>query len=166
MENQVRCHPQQLLPGAKTALIFVSYYKQEPLQFRPDAGLVASYARGRDYLNHVHRKRLKKIIRWLEERSGQTDIAKGFSDSKPVLEKALAVQAGLGWFGKNTLLIHRQFGTFTPPSGLFTTLDIGTPVQALRLPRCGSSTPCLDACPTQALVTPYTLMPSDASRTT
>lgn len=156
MEKQIRCDPNEIFPGAKTAIIFVTYYKQEPLPFRPDAGLVASYARGRDY-HHVHRKRLKKFIQWLEERSGQQNIAKGFSDSTPVLEKALAVQAGLGWFGKNTLLIHRQFGTFTLLSGLFTTLEIGPPVMALRLPRCGSCTKCLDACPTQALISPYTL---------
>lgn len=159
MENQIRCDPNLLLPGAKTAIIFVTYYKQEPLPFRSNAGLVASYARGRDY-HHVHRKRLKHFIQWLEGRSGQQNIAKGFSDSTPVLEKALAVQAGLGWFGKNTLLIHRQFGTFTLLSGLFTTLEIGMPTileTALRLPRCGSCTKCLDACPTQALISPYTL---------
>src|SRR5262245_24134901 len=52
MENQIRCYPQQLLPGAKTAIIFVTYYKQPPLPFREDAGLIASYARGRDY-HHV-----------------------------------------------------------------------------------------------------------------
>lgn len=156
MENQLRCHPQQLLPGAKIALIFITCYKQKPVSFRPDAGVIASYARGRDY-HHLHRKRLKKMIRWLEERSGQQGIAKGFSDSTPILEKALAVQAGLGWFGKNTLLIHRRFGTFTLLSGLLTTLEILSPVQALRLPRCGSCTRCMDACPTQALISPYQL---------
>jgi epoxyqueuosine reductase len=160
MENQIRCDPQQLFPGAKTAIIFVSYYKQTPLPFQEEAGLVASYARGRDY-HHVHRKRLKKFIQWLEIQSGLTEIAKGFSDSTPVLEKALAVQAGLGWFGKNTLLIHRRFGTFTLLSGIFTRLDIENPVLHLRLPRCGTCTRCLDACPTQAFISPYHL---DATR--
>jgi epoxyqueuosine reductase len=160
MEKAMRCYPEELLPGAKTAIICVSYYKQEKRQFRPDAGLVASYARGRKYHN-VHYPRLKKLERWMEEETGQEGIAKGFSDSAPVLEKALAVQAGLGWFGKNTLLIHRRFGTFTLLSGLFTTLEIEGAVQSMRLPRCGSCTRCLDACPTQALVSPYTL---DAAR--
>jgi epoxyqueuosine reductase len=160
MENANRCDPQQLLPGAKTAIIFVSYYKQEPLPFKKEAGLIASYARGRDY-HHVHRKRLKKMIHWIEERSGEKNVAKGFSDSSPILEKALAVQAGLGWFGKNTLLIHRRFGTFTLLSGLLTTLEIDRTEHSLRLPKCGSCTRCLDACPTQALVTPYRL---DAAR--
>ncbi len=156
MENEMRCAPQQLFPGAKTAIIFVSYYKQERLSFRKDSGVVASYARGGDYHN-VHRKRLKKFIRWIEERSGENGVAKGFSDSSPVLEKALAVRAGLGWFGKNTLLIHRRYGTFTLLSGLFTTLEFSYSTVALRLPRCGSCRRCLDACPTQALVSPYQL---------
>lgn len=156
MENQIRCTPQNLLPGAKTAIIFVSYYKQEVLPIKPQAGLIASYARGRDY-HHIHRKRLKKFILWLEEQSGQQGIARGFSDSAPVLEKALAVQAGLGWFGKNTLLIHRKFGTYILLSGLFTTLEFDCAVSAPRLPRCGSCQRCMDACPTQALVSPYRL---------
>lgn len=160
MENDVRCFPEKFLPGAKTAIIFVSYYKQEPLPFHPEAGLVAAYARGRDY-HHIHKKRLKKFISWLEARAGAKDIARGFSDSAPVLEKALAVKAGLGWFGKNTLLIHRKFGTYVLLSGVFTTIEVCHTVEEMRLPKCGSCTRCLDACPTQALTAPYKL---EASR--
>jgi len=160
MENQIRCHPEQLFPGAKSAIIFITYYKQEKLPFHPDKGLVASYARGRDY-HHVHRKRLKLFSQWLEKRAGQSNITKTFSDSTPVLEKALAVQAGLGWFGKNTLLIHRKFGTFTLLSGLFTTLEFPFSLTEMRLPRCGSCTRCIEACPTQAITSPYKL---DAAR--
>lgn len=155
MENTLRCQPDQLLPGAKTAIIFVSYYKQEEIPFDPNHGVVASYARGRDYHN-VHRKRLKKFISWLDEISGNEHQAKGFSDSTPILEKALAVQAGLGWFGKNTLLIHKKFGTYTLLSGVLTTIEIPHTLQPLRQPRCGSCTRCIDACPTKAL-TPYNL---------
>lgn len=156
MENPVRFDPKLLFPEAKTAIILVTNYKQPQVSFREDAGIVASYARGRDY-HHLHRKRLKKLIRWLEEKSGQTNIAKPFSDSSPILEKALAVQAGLGWFGKNTLLIHRRFGTFTLLSGVLTSLSIqGIKLEA-RLPRCGSCTKCIDACPTQAITSPYIL---------
>lgn len=159
MENQIRCFPQKYFPGAETAIIFVTNYKQPKQELKVNSGLIASYARGRDY-HHLHRKRLKKFIQWLEQRSEQQNIAKGFSDSSPVLEKALAVQAGLGWFGKNTLLIHRRFGTFTLLSGVFTTLEIPIPIppinKSLRAPRCGSCMRCLEACPTQAL-TPYKL---------
>ena len=156
MKNEIRCYPEKLFPGAKTAIIFISYYKQEKLPFRSDAGLVASYARGKKYHN-VHHKRLKTFIQWLEKRSNKKNIAKGFSDSTPVLEKALAVQAGLGWFGKNTLLIHRKFGTFILLSGVFTTLEFSEKVLEMRLPRCGSCQRCLDACPVQAFDAPYKL---------
>jgi len=160
MENEIRCTPEKLLPGAKTAIIFISYYKQPSLPFRKDAGLVASYARGRKYHN-VHHSRLKKFIRWFESEHNNDAVCKPFSDSTPILEKALAVRAGLGWFGKNTLLIHRKFGTFTLLSGILTTVDILDKTMDLRLPRCGSCTRCLDACPTGALKEPYLL---DASK--
>lgn len=156
MENEVRLDPQKLFPGAKTAIIFVSYYKQEKVPFLEDKGVIASYARGKDY-HHVHRKRLKKMIAWMEEITNQKGIAKGFSDSSPILEKALAAQAGLGWMGKNTLLIHRKFGTFILLSGLLTTLEIPGKILPTHLPKCGSCTKCLDACPTQAFTAPYVL---------
>lgn len=159
MENHIRTKPEELFPGAKTAIIFVTYYKQPKEAFEKGKGVVASYARGRDY-HHVHRKRLKKFIAWLEMSSAQQGIAKGFSDSTPIMEKALAVQAGLGWFGKNTLLIHRRFGTFILLSGILTTLDLphtSNKELDLRLPRCGVCNRCLDACPTQAFVSPYQL---------
>lgn len=156
MENKIRCIPDQILPNAKSAILFITNYKQPRQPFESNKGLIASYARGRDY-HHLHRKRLKKMIHWLETRSGQIGIAKGFSDSSPVLEKALAVQAGLGWFGKNTLLIHKKFGTFILLSGLFTTLEFIDTVTHPRLPRCGSCQKCLDACPSKALVSPYKL---------
>lgn len=158
MENQLRCHPTDLFPNAKNAIIFASYYKQEKIDFSEEYGVIASYARGRDY-HHVHRKRIKKFIQWMEQVTGLKEIAKGFSDSTPVLEKALAVQAGLGWFGKNTLLIHRKYGTFLLLAGIFTSLDLPrtTTLTQLRIPRCGVCTRCIDACPTQAIVQPYKL---------
>ncbi len=158
MENEMRCHPEELFEGAKSAVLFVSYYKQESLPFRTDSGLVASYARGRDYHN-VHRKRLKKIIAWMESETGLEGIARGFSDSAPVLERALAAQAGIGWFGKNSLLIHRRFGTFFLLSGLFTNIKLSAPPPRLklRIPRCGTCTRCLDACPVSAFAAPYQL---------
>lgn len=160
MEKQIRCYPQELLPEAKSALLFITYYKQPRHPFRADAGLIASYARGRDY-HRVHRKRLKRFITWLEEKSGRSGVARGFSDSTPILEKALAVQAGLGWFGKNSLLIHKKFGTFILLSGILTTLEFPHEVKSTRIPRCGTCQRCLDACPTQAFVAPYHL---DASK--
>ena len=156
MENPVREDPKALFPDANAAIILVTNYKQPTVPYREGEGIVASYARGRDY-HHLHRKRLKKLIQWLEQTSGRVGIAKAFSDSSPILEKALAVQAGLGWFGKNTLLIHRKFGTFTLLSGVLTSLHIDGGKMESRLPRCGSCTRCLDACPTSAFTAPYIL---------
>lgn len=159
MHNDLRTRPLDFLPGAKSAIMMLSYYRQEHVPFRKDAGVIASYARGRDYHN-IHRRRSKKLIRWLEDQAGQTDIAAAFSDSAPVMERALAVKAGLGWMGKNGLVIHRKFGTFTLLSGILTTIDIEMPTKPdhafdIRLPRCGSCTLCLDACPTDAITASY-----------
>ena len=155
MENDIRCAPDKILPGAKSAIIFLSHYKNDHVPFEENKGVVASYARGRDYHN-VHRHRLRRFANWLKERVDTEHTSKGFSDSTPILEKALAVKAGLGWIGKNTLLIHRKFGTFTLLSGLLTTLELPTySGPSLRLPKCGVCTRCLDACPTGALGSPY-----------
>jgi len=161
MENEKRLFPRELFPGIKTILLFISYYKQPKVPFTKGRGLVASYARGRDY-HSVHRKRLKQFIAFLEERSGQKEIARGFSDAFPLMEKALAAKAGLGFFGKNTLLIHRKYGTFTLLSGIMTSLEFPFTQgeSSIHLPRCGQCQKCLDACPTKAL-TPYRL---DASK--
>lgn len=166
MQNDLRCYPEKLLEGAKSAVIFITYYKQTPLAFKKNQGLVAAYARAKDYHN-IHRSRLKKIVHWIEEQLDAKDLAKPFSDSVPILERALAVKAGLGWIGKNTLLIHRYFGSFTLLSGLLLkcTIENDSP-QPIRYwgshyPRCGSCTRCIDACPVQALNSNYQL---DAKR--
>ncbi len=160
MERPVRLDPKELLPGAKTAILFISYYRQEEVPFTEKKGVVASYARGRDYHN-VHKRRLKQFIRWFEEKVGEEDCCRPFSDASPIMERALAVQAGLGWFGKNNLLIHRRLGTFTLLSGILTTVEVeGTKVVEERRPRCGTCTKCIDHCPTGAL-SPYEL---DSSR--
>jgi epoxyqueuosine reductase len=155
MESPARMDPTLLFPGAKSAILFITNYKQPKVPFQPGSGVIASYARGRDY-HHLHRKRIKAFICWLEELVGETGIAKGFSDSSPIMERALAVQAGLGFMGKNNLLIHRKFGTFTLISGVLTTLPLDGVKKEERLPRCGPCTKCIDACPTGAL-TPYAL---------
>jgi epoxyqueuosine reductase len=156
MKNSLRTQPEKLLPGAKTAVMLITSYKQEQKPFRKDAGLIASYARGRNYHNVLYKK-LKKLIQWLSNHSKKESLFKPFCDSTPILEKALAVKAGLGWFGKNTLLIHRKLGTFTFLSGFLTNLEFPIEEKNERSFRCGSCTRCLDACPTNALISPYQL---------
>lgn len=157
MESKLRESPLALFPRAKTAIIFISNYKQPKVAeaATPERMLVASYSRGRDY-HQLHRSRCKQLIRWLEEKVGEREIALPFSDSKPLMEKCLAVRAGLGWFGKNSLLIHRRYGTFVLIAGVLTSLEFPTaPPLSTREARCGSCQRCLDACPTQALYAPY-----------
>lgn len=158
MENPVRENIEELLPGVKNAILFVSYYRQPFIPFTKRSGVIASYARGRDYHN-IHRKRLKKIIHWIQEKN-TTSKSRPFSDSTPVLERALAVQAGIGWFGKNSLIIHRRFGTFFLLSGILTTADIERRegIEANypdRMNRCGTCSRCIEACPTGAITEPF-----------
>jgi epoxyqueuosine reductase len=153
-----RCDMEDFFPRAKSVVIFVSSYRQETLPFRDDAGLIASYARGRDYHN-VYRKRLKKMVAWLEEISSVEGCARGFSDTAPVLERAFAVKAGMGFFGKNNLFIHKKLGSFVLLAGVVTMLEIeGTDIDhGRRKNHCGTCSKCIEACPGEALLAPYRL---------
>jgi epoxyqueuosine reductase len=116
-------------------------------------GYVARYALGRDY-HKVLRTRLARLARAIEERAGAHGF-RAFVDSAPVLEKALARNAGLGWIGKHTNLIDREAGSWFLLGELYTSLPL--PLDAPVGDHCGSCTACLDVCPTQAIVAPYQL---------
>ncbi len=137
-------------PGATHALVLAaSYGGREP------AGPVARYARGDDY-HEVLRERVRELHRWLEQEIGAPVDARPYVDSAPILERDLAQRAGLGWFGKNTMLISPQVGSFVFLASLFVAypLDANAPFEA---DRCGSCTRCLDACPTEAITAPRTV---------
>jgi len=155
MEKAFRCDPKALFKEAKSAIIFVSFYKQPHVPFVPRRGLIASYARFRDYHN-IHKTRLKRFAKWLFEETAAT--SRPFCDTFPIMEKALAVKAGLGFMGKNTLFIHKRFGSFVLLSGLLTPLDLPiTGNHTEKIDRCGSCNRCQKACPTNALHTPFHL---------
>jgi epoxyqueuosine reductase len=115
-------------------------------------GAISVYARGDDY-HELIKSRLKQIGRWLIERAGG-DI-KVFVDTAPVMEKPLAAAAGLGWQGKHTNLVSRQFGSWLFLGAIFTTLDL--PPDAAESDHCGACQACLDICPTAAFPAPYRL---------
>ncbi|MBL0940089.1 MAG: tRNA epoxyqueuosine(34) reductase QueG [Gemmatimonadaceae bacterium] len=141
-------------PGATHAIVVAaSYGGREP------SGPVARYARGDDY-HEVLRERLRELHRWLETSLGRAVNARPYVDSSPILERDLAQRAGLGWFGKNTMLITPSAGSFLFVASLFVELELeaSAPFEA---DRCGTCTRCLDACPTGALPAPRQL---DASR--
>jgi epoxyqueuosine reductase len=116
-------------------------------------GYIARYALGRDY-HRVLRSRLARLARAIEKRAGARGF-RAFVDSAPVLEKALARNAGLGWIGKHTNLIDREAGSWFLLGELYTSLPL--PVDSPVADHCGSCTACLDVCPTRAIVAPYQL---------
>lgn len=151
-----RKDPRLIIAGTKSVVVVLdNYYDGEP-----DAGpppKLARYARGQDY-HRVTRERLEPLAELL--RSHGAGIAHTFADSGPVPERALALRAGLGWIGKNTMLIRPGAGSFFFIGTVFTDLTLERdPTDATD--HCGSCTRCLDACPTGALLEPRVL---DATR--
>jgi epoxyqueuosine reductase len=117
----------------------------------PD-GPVARYARGRDY-HDVMLERLGELHRWIETEVGHGITGKAYVDTGPILERDLARRAGLGWFGKNTMLIHPRLGSFFFLGELLLDFPLVSD-EPFAAEHCGTCTRCLDACPTQALVAP------------
>ena len=156
-----RKDPRLIEPAAKAVVVVLATYQSEPpVSARPRPSLpvrVARYARSRDY-HEVVGERLDRLARWLLDQ-GAT-VARSFVDAGPVPERELAQRAGLGWIGKNTMLIRPELGSWTFIGSVFTDLELAAD-QPFEADRCGSCTRCLDACPTAAFPTPRVL---DATR--
>ncbi len=151
-----RGDPSALWPEAKSVIMLAESYAPEhdPMAIleRPDLGAVSVYAQGRDY-HDVVKKRLKRLARWLIEQ--EECQVKVFVDTAPVPEKALAQAAGLGWQGKHTNIVSRDWGNWAFLGSVFTTLELEP--DAPEVDRCGSCTACQDVCPTNAFPAPYQL---------
>jgi epoxyqueuosine reductase len=154
-----RKEPGLIVPGARVAVVVLENYlpARAAGPVAAEGVRVAKYALGEDYHRALTR-RLEPIAGWLRER-GAT-IAHIWADAGPVPERELAERAGLGWIGKNTMLIRPQAGSFFLIGSVFTDLAL-EPARAESIDRCGSCTRCLEACPTGALVAPRVL---DATR--
>ncbi|MBF0438315.1 MAG: tRNA epoxyqueuosine(34) reductase QueG [Magnetococcales bacterium] len=150
-----RMNPQQLLPGTGVVLVVGINYRPPPTKTHSP---FAAYACHDDY-HTLLKKRVQELGRWLEEKVGSPIAHRAFVDSAPVLEKPLAVAAGLGWQGKNALLVSRHFGCWLLLAELFLALPL--PPDSPETNHCATCDRCLRACPTDALKTPYQL---DASR--
>ena len=154
-----RGSPRALWPDVRSIIMLGLNYGQlnpgdDPLAIlaRRDRGAISVYARAEDYHNII-KPRLKGVARWLIAQAGGD--AKVFVDTAAVMEKPLAAAAGLGWQGKHTNLVSRQFGSWLFLGAIFTTLEL--PADAPETDHCGSCRACLDVCPTAAFPSPYQL---------
>jgi epoxyqueuosine reductase len=146
------------LPGIRSVIVVGhEYYQKDPPGVPEDSsrGVIARYARGRDYHKVVKRK-LVALGKWLEHaaaRVGATAVPtwRAYVDTGPILERELGQRAGLGWLGKNTMLIHPRKGSYFFLGVLLTDQPLD-PDEPFTADFCGSCTACLDACPTGALL--------------
>jgi len=148
--------PRALWPDVRSVIMLGMNYgpDHDPLAVlaQRDRAAISVYAQGDDYHDLI-RKRLKELARWLTASAG-ADV-KVFVDTAAVMEKPLAEQAGLGWQGKHTNLVSRQYGSWLFLGAIFTTLDL--PPDVAETDVCGSCRACLDVCPTAAFPAPYRL---------
>jgi epoxyqueuosine reductase len=159
--KELRHHPEQLQAGAIRAIcVRMDYLPQatdaQVLVEQPNKAYVSRYALGRDY-HKLIRGRLAKLAKKIEAAAGGNHRA--FVDSAPILERALAEKSGMGWIGKNTMLINKDAGSWFFLGEIYTSLPL--PIDQPTTQHCGSCNACIDICPTNAFTGPYQL---DAKR--
>ena len=149
-----RLDPGKLEEGAKSVITVLINYFPNQKQTDPAAPIISKYAYGRDY-HLVIKEKLHNLLIYIQS-SVSPCHGRAFVDSAPVLERPLAKAAGLGWIGKNSLLISKEFGTYVFIGELIIDLELGydTPFTG---DYCGNCTRCINACPTKAIVSPRTV---------
>ncbi len=151
-----RGDPASLWPEARSVVMLAHSYAPEhdPLGDldRAENGAISVYAQGRDY-HDVVKKALKRVARWIVAEADAE--VKVFVDTAPVMEKPLAQAAGIGWQGKHTNVLGRDYGNWVFLGAIFTTLELEP--DAAEVEHCGSCTRCLDICPTDAFPAPFRL---------
>jgi epoxyqueuosine reductase len=163
-----RSDSQNAMPGIRSIIVcLLNYHTSFPLSTDSSArradedprGWISRYAWGDDY-HEVLQARLNRLVEFLRQRFQEPFEARAYVDTGPVQERVLAKYAGLGWLGKNTLLLNEMLGSFFFLGVILTALDLDPSLAANEMPPpdlCGNCRQCLDACPTQAFVEPYVL---------
>ncbi len=148
-------HPRHVLEGVRSLLMLaVGYRSDEPASIGPGQGRISRYAWGLDYHDLI-RRRLDRLAEF-HRRLTPGAVVRGVVDTAPLLEREFAARAGLGWIGKNTMLINRQRGSWVFLAALLSGKEMKYDAPQTKS-HCGSCRACLDACPTGALIEPYRL---------
>ncbi|HET8752763.1 MAG TPA: tRNA epoxyqueuosine(34) reductase QueG [Salinimicrobium sp.] len=144
-----RLDPTKLVEGSKSVIsLILNYFPNEQQQ---DSYKISKYAFGTDY-HFVIKDKLKSLLQFMQHEIGEIE-GRAFVDSAPVMDKAWAAKSGLGWVGKNSLLLSKRKGSFFFVAELIVDLELEYDTPATD--HCGTCTACIDACPTQAIVEPY-----------
>ncbi len=150
-----RRHPASVLPEVRSVVMLgMNYHPGRDENDEGQCGRVARYGRGADY-HDVLRERLNRLLAWLQSELPGC-VGRGVVDTAPLLERDFARRAGLGWFGKNTLLLNKRLGSYFFLAALLVDAEL-RPDAPFEHRHCGTCTACLDACPTEAFVGPGVL---------
>ncbi len=152
-------HPRHVLDGVQSLVMLAMHYSSGPHDVLPGQGRVSRYAHGTDDYHNLIRDRLHQLADHLRELAPMA-TTRGIVDTAPLLEREFAQRAGLGWVGKNTLLLSKSTGSYFFLAALLTDQQLAYD-QSHETDHCGTCTACLDACPTDAFPKPYVL---DATR--
>ena len=152
--SEIRSDPKNIWSDAKSILVLASNYHFDEnslaLLNKKDIGIISVYARGRDYHLSI-KKKLKAFSKWISDNYGCN--IKYFVDTAPVMEKPLAMKAGIGWQGKHTNIVSKEFGSWLFLSSIFLDIDLVSSNEIKD--HCGSCQRCIDICPTKAIEKPY-----------
>ncbi|NEQ41315.1 MAG: tRNA epoxyqueuosine(34) reductase QueG [Okeania sp. SIO3I5] len=152
MANPKRQDLKGVMPEVESVIcLALNYYTPHQHSENSEIGKISRYGWGRDYHKVIHKK-LKSLAKWLQEQD-KNILTRYYVDTGPIMEKALAEQAGLGWIAKNGNLITREYGSWVFLGEVLTNLELTS--DRPHTEHCGSCTRCLEACPTNAIVEPF-----------
>jgi epoxyqueuosine reductase len=158
-DPQQRSDPRLLMPSAKSVVcVALNYFRPEKHVDSPDTGKISRYAWGEDY-HDVLRDKLKALLAWIEQQQPEVE-GKICVDSSPMMDKAWAVRAGIGWLGKHSNVITKEFGSWVFLGELLLSVELEFD-SFIEPDHCGKCTACIEACPTGAIIAPYQV---DATR--
>ena len=152
-EPEKRVDPRLLFPEARSVIVgAVNYFTPHEHSNEADRGKISRYAWGDDY-HDVVKEKLRTLLNWIKEKRSDVE-GKICVDTAPVMDKAWAVRAGLGWIGKHSNLITKELGSWVFIGEILLNIELDSDAEIVE-DHCGTCTACLDACPTNAIIQPY-----------